>query len=736
MKLRAACVVVSFLSLLLSPVPRTVAQTTAENTSALPRLVRFGGTVKDVNGNPLTGVVGVTFALYSEETGGTSLWLETQNVTADSKGHFVALLGSTKPEGLPTDVFTTEQAHWVGVQVSGQAEQPRVLLVSTPYALKAGDAETIGGLPPSAFVLANHETATGAKGGGAPAPAGAQKNSAPPSNPDVTGKGTLDYIPMWDTTSDIVDSIIFQKSSEIGIATTTPAATLDVNGTTDIRNTLTLYPNGANNTLAVHGTSFTVASTGSVSAATVVASSSTAGEVVVAGSNTAATGRSIGVYGTAESASGYGVVGLNTGLGGASIGVYGQSYSFSGVGVAGFASNVNENGVGVEGRTASPRGSGVYGVAISDTATGVIGSNTAKAGESAGVYGLSASSSGTGVHGVNSDTTGTGSGGDGVTGETSSPNGSGVAGIATATTGSELSYGVYGQDAGVNGDGVGGNFTGINGSGVYGFATTNGSGFSEGAAGVNFSTTGPSNGVFGSTASPDGVGGLFENTGAGLILLGRVNQDFNLFTVDGFGDGGFAGNLTVTGAIFAGTKDFKIDHPLDPANKYLYHASVESSEMMNIYTGNITTDGDGVATVQLPQWFEALNRDFRYQLTVIGQFAQAIVADEVANHHFRIRTDKPNVKVSWQVTGVRQDAFANAHPLRVEEEKASYDRGHYLHPELYGAPKSASINYTVGTQVIEHNLPLIPRPVKAVQAQARLPRPIIPPARPFPVLPK
>jgi hypothetical protein len=141
MKLRIACLVVGFLTLALSLVPPTVAQTTAEaGSSALPRLVRFGGTVKDLNSNPLSGVVGVTFALYSEQTGGAALWLETQNVTADGNGHCVALLGATKPDGLPTDLFATEQARWVGVQVSGQAEQPRVLLLSVPYALKAADA--------------------------------------------------------------------------------------------------------------------------------------------------------------------------------------------------------------------------------------------------------------------------------------------------------------------------------------------------------------------------------------------------------------------------------------------------------------------------------------------------------------------------------------------------------------------------------------------------------------------
>src|SRR5581483_4488123 len=112
---------------------------------------------------------------------------------------------------------------------------------------------------------------------------------------------------------------------------------------------------------------------------------------------------------------------------------------------------------------------------------------------------------------------------------------------------------------------------------------------------------------------------------------------------------------------------FQIDHPLDPANKYLTHACIESSERLNVYSGNVTTDGAGRANVLLPDWLEALNEDFRYQLTVIGQFAQAIVAQEIAHGQFAIQTDKPFVKVSWQVTGVRKDAYAKAHPLPVEQ---------------------------------------------------------------------
>ena len=154
------------------------------------------------------------------------------------------------------------------------------------------------------------------------------------------------------------------------------------------------------------------------------------------------------------------------------------------------------------------------------------------------------------------------------------------------------------------------------------------------------------------------------------------------------------GNLQVGGSVSKGSGSFKIDHPLDPANKYLYHSFVESPDMMNIYNGNVTTNKQGLAVVVLPSYFEALNGDFRYQLTVIGQFAQAIVAREISHRRFTIKTSRPGVKVSWQVTGIRHDAFADAHRIQVEEEKPLQERGRYLHPELFGAFQERAIGYS------------------------------------------
>jgi hypothetical protein len=250
-----------------------------------------------------------------------------------------------------------------------------------------------------------------------------------------------------------------------------------------------------------------------------------------------------------------------------------------------------------------------------------------------------------------------------------------------------------------------------------------------------------------------------QNGGTGLTVSGG-DGDLNNATSGGEGiiayggcgastcadSGYFNGNVEITGSLNGGTPaTVKIDHPLDAANKYLVHSSVQSSEMMNIYTGNVTTDGEGLATVQLPDWFEAVNIDFRYQLTVIGQFAEAIVNGEVANHQFSIKTDKPNVKVSWQITGVRQDAYAKAHPLLVEQEKNARERGHYIHPELYGASQQQNIEWARHPEMMTRlqmrrarQLTAAQRPAPTTRAAAQRlavpPMPKIIPPRPAPPL--
>ena len=174
----------------------------------------------------------------------------------------------------------------------------------------------------------------------------------------------------------------------------------------------------------------------------------------------------------------------------------------------------------------------------------------------------------------------------------------------------------------------------------------------------------------------------------GAYIYGR-NATYAMFVYGGATYAAyFSGNVYVAGTLSKSAGSFKIDHPQDPENKWLNHSFVESPDMMNVYNGNIVTDGNGESTVTLPSYFEALNKDFRYQLTVIGQFAQAIVGSEIVGNSFVIKTDKPNVKVSWQVTGIRHDAYANAHRIITEEPKVGAEIGTYAHPVEAGKPKS------------------------------------------------
>jgi hypothetical protein len=258
-------------------------------------------------------------------------------------------------------------------------------------------------------------------------------------------------------------------------------------------------------------------------------------------------------------------------------------------------------------------------------------------------------------------------GGDGVVGEAGFSNnfegGRGLVGFGGSSHSSNGGFGVeaFGGDSATSSGG-----TGVRGAGGVGDSNTGGRGvLAEGGLG---SGAGNSGGI-----GIEATGGFGIN-GATTGLAGHFN-----------------GDVQVTGNLSKGGGSFKIDHPLDPENKYLYHSFVESPDMMNIYNGNVTTDETGDVTVELPEYFESLNRDFRYQLTVIGTFAQVIVAEKIKGNHFRIKTNAPNVEVSWQVTGIRHDAYANKNRIKVEEDKPERERGFYLHPEAFGQPEERSI---------------------------------------------
>lgn len=253
------------------------------------------------------------------------------------------------------------------------------------------------------------------------------------------------------------------------------------------------------------------------------------------------------------------------------------------------------------------------------------------------------------------------------------------------------------EAVGVFGDGDVDNPLGIS-YGVVGEAKSTRCDYNAGVFGYGSNAAGTSTtswGVLGITedaASGRGVSGISYSTGiSSRGVEGTATAGINQIGVYGmcFGStptsyaGYFSGPLYATNAS-SSIKAFKIDHPLDPENKYLFHSSVESDEMLNQYSGNVVTDNQGTAVVRLPSYFGALNRDFRYQLTVVGTFAQAIVAEKIKDNVFTIRTDKPNVEVSWLVMGIRKDPAAELYRIRPEVDKPATEKGFYLVPEAYG----------------------------------------------------
>jgi hypothetical protein len=237
----------------------------------------------------------------------------------------------------------------------------------------------------------------------------------------------------------------------------------------------------------------------------------------------------------------------------------------------------------------------------------------------------------------------------------------------------------------------------VNSSGVDGNSNTGPGlkGTSTSGLGV-FANGGTGRGVEG---QGDAYGGIFFFADRGVEAQGAEIGIFGIATDRNGRAGVFDGNVDVVGNLTKPSGSFLIDHPLDPENRYLLHSFVESPDMMNVYNGNVTLDANGEATVTLPDYFEALNIDYRYQLTPIGAPGPDLyIAEEVRDNQFKIAGGEPGSQVSWQVTGVRNDPYAQDNRIVVEQDKPEDERGTYLYdPDsaggatLQGASSNASL---------------------------------------------
>jgi hypothetical protein len=222
-------------------------------------------------------------------------------------------------------------------------------------------------------------------------------------------------------------------------------------------------------------------------------------------------------------------------------------------------------------------------------------------------------------------------------------------------------------------------------------------------------------GVFGYSNSNNGVHGFSDSNsgvyGSSHRYIGVYGYSYNNVGIYAHGGSGIAaylaGNVAITGSLSNAGGSFKVDHPLDPASKYLYHSFVGSPDMKNIYDGIVALDDSGEAEIYFPDWFGVLNKDFRYHLTAIGAPGPNLhiaeeISDTTTDHsgsssdnnksRFKIAGGTSGMKVSWQVTGIRKDSWANAHRVQIEEEKLDKERGYYIHPDLYGQPSESEIS--------------------------------------------
>ena len=761
----------------LAGVPASAAQ------ESVPRLVQFGGTLRDAAARSVSGVASVTFAIYADQDGGTALWSETQNVLSDPSGHFTVLLGSATANGVPAELFGTGQSRWLGMTIARSIEMPRVPLASVPYALKAADADTLGGLPASAYVTTQALAASNGRtlipiiGGNTTVIATPQASStravsasATDAIPQATpsGTGTTDFIPIWTSSSALGNSTIFQSAGLVGIGTTTPAETLDVNGNSIFRGSFQLppgHPAIASSGYESHSFQFQASAFNSSTKVSDTEAFGFRAEPLnnnttnpsakldlFFGSGGSApftdTGFSFAANGTVTFAPGQTFPGVSATVN--ELNLPNATNSALGVITIGGSPFVSDYGDPSNTWVGGSAGGGFKSIVPDTYNTGVglqalYSVTVGKFNTASGVGALYLNSSGLynaalGFEALTSNITGDFNTAVGASGGAGSNTGSydtflgydtavGMDGLTNATAiGANAEVGasnsiVLGSIAGV------GNGT-VNVNVGIGTATPlstlelssaaqattipapiltlrNSAGGRGQQTAIDFLTyPPPTSGSYNPSARIEALDdGNFDDS---IVFSANIpgagnNGLFPTMSIDAYGDVEVFGDLQVDGTLDKPAGSFKIDDPIDPATKYLSHSFVESPDMKNIYDGIVVTDAKGFATVEMPLWFEALNGDFRYQLTTVGQFARAMVATELQDGRFTIQTDQPNVKVSWQVTGIRHDAWANAHRIPTEEEKPAHEQGHYLHPELFGARRDKAIAAVHHTQPANAN---------------------------------
>jgi len=652
----------------------------------VPSLINFQAKL----GESSSGPASATFSIYDSLEGGTKLWEEIHSTLDMDEGYLSVLLGSNTP--FPSTLFSDPGERFIELVVNGETLTPRLQLTSVSFALRSHTADqllspvvtSLNGVSDELIleggnnieVIQSGQTITinsnqpGEEGGISVINAGNGISVSDINGPTTTISLLKDSI----SDAEIKDNSITRTSIAPG------TAVLSLNGISDE----IIITGGENVDIDQSGQTIVVNADGvadgvgiaTINGGTGISVSDTDGPATTISiqnnsiSDAQIADKSISQSSLASGAAVYDINGISnqvTLAGGNNVDIVrsGQTLTINattGGGGGGVQSVAGGTGISVANSGGPTATVSIENDAISDAQ---IADNS-----------LTANSLAAGSVGSSELSNQLVLGSDGKL-EIQNPSGQIRAALSTSNGGGFLGIDTSGDNDAVTLEALGGNAYGLvtvhnlsgdNGVRIWGDQTA--SGLAGGALAV-FKRNGDNSSTWirtgGSSGASWGIIGISDASNNEVIRLDGQNGDVSI-----------AGNLS------KGSGSFKIDHPLDPENKYLSHSFVESPDMMNIYNGNVVLDNEGTAWVELPEWFEALNKEFRYQLTCIGGFAQVYVAEEIAEGRFKIAGGSPGLKVSWQVTGVRQDPFAELHRIQVEEEKPAERRGTYLHPDAYG----------------------------------------------------